>query len=922
MNSLGAGGTGRPPGGRDPVFEASVVRLKEITKKSTGIPIEAFQRFRKVNEHRLRIAHNAGGGGRELANRRSDLVDVIFRELFDHVCSKVTDKRDLSGVSVGAFGGYGRKELNPFSDVDVLFLIETAQPEAWLGEVIRQVTTALWDIGFKVGHSVRSISQSVQLANEDLTTKTSMLECRFLAGTRPLFQKFRARFHKECITGREAQYLAWRLENQKELHERFGGSVYMQEPNVKNGCGGLRDCQNLLWMAMVKEDARSLRRLVQLSILRENEKNKLDAGYDFLLRIRTQMHYLNGRPIDSLTLQLQGKVATAFNYPQKNILRRCEAFMRDYYQHTRNIHLLTETAIGRLDLKPTLRKRSFFQILKRPAAGEKFDGLIARDGQLYPQSREIFQEDPARLMRLFQHAQTRELELSTELMDLIRRRLRLVDRTFQYARVNREVFISILSRKGEVGKILRAMHNTGFLGKYLPEFGALTCLVQHEFFHRYTADEHTLVCIDKLDGVLFSEEKRLFGYRALFQRLDDPAVLYLALLLHDTGKAANRRHHEEVSAELARKVARRIQLSPERRKMLITLVDAHDMLSKTAQSRNLEDTFTITEFAGVVRSRQTLDALMLLTLADGMGTSDENWSDWKESLVWQLYRQTSDYLETGVSAFERRARDRQELQTAVATKLPKDFQAEAEAHFQCMPERYFQSFDSAVIREHLRLFRSFFEKLQQPDSDVLKPEVRWIERPEQGHTEVWVCGWDRPGLLERMAGAFVTARMNILSADVFTRADDLVLDIFRVSDLRNAHTIRPQERALFEKNLRLSLGGETFDFRPLFQKSGGLRAYRLSQEFDLPTKVLVENKLHPLYTLVEIQTPDRPGLLYDLLTAFNQAGVSIELSRITTEMDVALDAFYVTRRDGSKVEHADEIQELQKRLQQFAIERS
>jgi [protein-PII] uridylyltransferase len=353
--------------------------------------------------------------------------------------------------------------------------------------------------------------------------------------------------------------------------------------------------------------------------------------------------------------------------------------------------------------------------------------------------------------------------------------------------------------------------------------------------------------------------------------------------------------------------------------MLLTLVDAHYTLSKTAQSRNLDDPFTVTEFSTIVRNPETLDALMLLTLADGMGTSDQNWSDWKESLVWQLYRQTLSYLKTGDAGLERRQADWNQLLATVLEKLPRDFPEEARAHFEQMPERYFAAFDAETIREHLRLFRRFFERLAGPEENVLHPTVQWIDRPEQGHSEVWVCGWDRTGFLERIAGSFSASGLNILSADVFTRADSLVLDIFRVCDLRHNAISSAKDKARFAEFLNRSQDEEDFDFRPFFQAERGMKFYRLSQEFDLPTKVTVENSFHPLFTLVEIQTPDHPGLLYDLLSAFHEAGASIVLSRITTEMDVALDTFYVTDRSGNKIPDDGTIERLQRLLQKRAV---
>lgn len=900
-------------------LEKTARELSERTRRRRDSPITIFKGFRKVEEQRLRMWHNAGGGGREIARQRSDLVDILFRELFEGVTTSLLPKGLSGRLCVAAFGGYGRRELTPFSDVDILFLQTANRQDKEIEEVIRQTLVLLWDIGFKVGHATRTISQAVKKANEDMITKTSMLESRFLAGDREIFSQFKERFQKECVQGREEEYISWRLANQADLRIKHGPSVFLQEPNVKNGIGGLRDYQSLLWISHFKRGIMTTAKLVEAKILRDTERRLLEKGYDFLLRTRTEMHYLNNRAVDTLTLQLQGRVAVAFNYPQKNILRKVETFMREFYSHTRNIHLLTEAALQRMDAVPVKKTPGLLSMFATKGKSEKFDRFIVRQGRLEPESRDIFHDDPYRMLRAFHHAQVRQLEFHAELSDLIRRRLPLVNRTFQYARAARETFFAILSRKGEVGPILRLMHDLGFLGRYMPEFGALDCLVQHEFYHRYTADEHTLVCIEKLDALLFADTEKLRGYRQIFQKIEDPAILYLALLLHDTGKAANERNHEEASAVLAHKVARRLQLSPERRRMLITLVDSHYVLSKMSQSRNLEDQATVEEFARIVRNRQNLDALMLITLADGMGTSDQNWSDWKEGLVWSLYRKTCQFLEGGPTALLELRRNREEQQQAILRKLGRDFAEEAGAHFQYMPDRYFQMFEYEEIAGHLRLFRTFFENQLKDESLALSPVFHWVPRPEQGHSEVWVCGWDRPRLLERIAGAFLSAQINILSADIFTRSDNLALDIFRVGSTQHQPVTNQKDITRVETRLADSLAFEDFDFTPLISKDARLRTYRLSQEFELPTRITIENSSHPIYTLVDIQTPDRLGLLYDLLRAMGSAGHVIELSRITTEMDVAMDSFYIHSKDGQKITDPAAIKKLQRLLQRAAV---
>jgi len=693
----------------------------------------------------------------------------------------------------------------------------------------------------------------------------------------------------------------------------------MQEPNVKNGCGGLRDYQNLLWISFFKERAPSTADLVRKNLLNEAERRQLDRAYDFLLRLRTELHYFNKRATDVIHLNQQVQLANKLSYSQKNLLRRSEAFMRDYYQHARNIYHVTELLSERMSLDmghPDPKPRSFFGFLRKqpkvPVA-EQFDGFTSRDGRLYAELPNIFNQEPARMMRLFQHLQQRQLRMSPELAQLVRRRLHLVDRTFQYSKAARETFVAICSRKGEVGHILRAMHEVDFLGRYIPEFGQLTCLVQHEFFHRYTADEHTLVCIEKLDHLIDTDEGKLAEYKAIFQRLEDPFVLYLALLLHDTGKAANARIHAEASALYAQKVSRRLQLTPEQRKSLVLLVDHHITLSSTAQRRNLDDPATTAEFAATIKAQPNLDALMLLTLADGQGTGDENWSDWKEGLVWQLYRNTTLYLADGEAFYRQRTIEREELRGGVTRKLGANFSDEIDAHFEYMPERYFQAYSVPEISEHIRLFRSFLEMRDESDSP-LAPAFKWVSHPNRAHSEVWFVGWDRSELLARIAASLSVGHLNILSADVFTRSDSLVLDIFRVCNTKFEAVSDEREISTVEKRLKQSLDTETFDFTPLLAKAMKRRGFHLSQELDFPTRISIDNDAHPVYTLVDIQTPDRLGLLYHLLRVFGEVGVTIALSRIATEKGAAIDSFYVTEAEGRKLRN-DTMFRLQKALQ-------
>jgi [protein-PII] uridylyltransferase len=878
-----------------------------------------YKKFLKVEEYRLRLKHQAGGGGREICARRAELVDVLLQYVFGAAATSARGNEAAEvPLALIALGGYGRGELNPFSDIDVMLLHHQEKKgiSPHLEEMVQQVLYLLWDSGFKVGHSTRSIKEAVAQANQDMRTKTAMLESRFLAGDAELAREFRRQFRSKCVNGYEREYVELRMQDQVARHKKFGDSVYLQEPNLKSGCGGLRDYQNLLWMTYFKEGSLSTNQLVGKDWLSESDQRRIENAYDFLLRLRTALHYATGRATDILHISLQEQIAKRLDYSSGNGQLRSEALMRDYYEHTRNIFRVTERITEQfVSGYVTSKTRSLFSFLPLMRADKTpvGDFFFVRNKQLHPARRDLFRKDPEQMMRAFEIAQERGLDLSPELEDLLSRSLGEITRTFQYARGPRAVFKAILSQKGRVGRILRMMHRVNFLGRYIPEFGQLTCLVQHEFLHRYTADEHTLVCIDKLDALAQTNDPKLIAYRKIFERLEDPFVLYLALLLHDSGKAVGARPHSEASALFAQRVAARLQLSSEQRKSLILLVDHHLTLSMIAQQRNLDDPATVTDFAHIVKHQKNLNPLMLLTLADGQGTSAEGWSDWKESLVWALFHETSRCLADQKSYYEQTKVERESLQTSVTAKLPADFAGEIEAHFEFMPDNYFRASDLPEIIEHLKLFRSFLENVG--GDFPLAPAIQWKAIPEQGHSVVIFCTWERERLLAKVAGSFSVVPLNILSADIFPRGDNVVLGVFRVCDTKARPVTHQRDFTLVEQTLRRALEDESFDFLPLIEKAKR-QSHRLTTGIEFPTRIAIDNKTHPVYALIEIQAPDRIGLLYDVLTCLDREDLLVPLSRINTQAGAAIDTLYVVDRSTrGKITDPHRIGAIQQRLQ-------
>ena len=888
------------------------------TRRPTEV-LPLYKKFLKVEEHRLRLKHQAGGGGREICARRAELVDVLLQYVFGAAASSARGNGAAKvPLALIALGGYGRGELNPFSDIDVMLLHHQEKKgiSPHLEEMVQQVLYLLWDSGFKVGHSTRSIKEAVAQANQDMRTKTAMLESRFLAGDAELAREFRRQFRSKCVNGYEREYVELRMQDQVARHKKFGDSVYLQEPNLKSGCGGLRDYQNLLWMTYFKEGSLSTNQLVGKDWLSESDQRRIEKAYDFLLRLRTALHYATGRATDILHISLQEQIAKLLDCSSGNGQLRSEALMRDYYEHTRNIFRVTERITEQfVSGYVTSKTRSLFSFLPLMRAHKTpvGDFFFVRNKQLHAARRDLFRRDPEQMMQAFRFAQERGLDLSPELEDLLSRSLGQVTRTYQYARGPRAIFKEILSQKGRVGRILRMMHRVDFLGRYIPEFGQLTCLVQHEFLHRYTADEHTLVCIDKLDALAQTNDPKLIAYRKIFEQLEDPFVLYLALLLHDSGKAVGARPHSEASALFAQRVAARLQLSSEQRKSLILLVDHHLTLSMIAQQRNLDDPATVTDFAHIVKHQKNLNPLMLLTLADGQGTSAEGWSDWKESLVWALFHETSRCLEDQKSYYEQTKVERESLQTSVTAKLPADFAGEIEALFEFMPDNYFRASDLPEIIEHLKLFRSFLENVG--GDFPLAPAIQWKAVPEQGHSVVIFCTWERERLLAKVAGSFSVVPLNILSADIFPRGDNVVLGVFRVCDTNARPVTHQRDFTLVEQTLRRALEDESFDFLPLIEKAKR-QSYHLTTGIEFPTRIAIDNKTHPVYALIEIQAPDRIGLLYDVLTCLDRENLLVPLSRINTQAGAAIDTLYaVDRSTRAKITDPHRIRAIQQRLQ-------
>ena len=891
-------------------------RLALPAGRTPGDELPRYRAFLKVETQRLKMLHRAGGGGFAVCHARAAVLDAVVRHIFDALRALHASSSASLKISIVATGGYGRAELNPFSDIDLMILHDSDGLVAVRGKLPPLLAAltgpggliyTLYDIGLKVGSFVRTVDDCVRAANEDMQSKTSLIEARLVTGDEPLFKRMQAVVLTKCIRGFEDDYIAARIADQASRRSKHGNSPLMQEPHIKSGGGGLRDYQNLLWMAFVKYRTRSLADLEARELISPGDARDLHKAYDFLLRTRNELHYHTARAADVLTKSVQPQVAHNLGYHERSPSRRLERLMRDYYAHTRQIDLITRAVEQRLALLPEPRRlpsiRELILTGRRRIKEQSADGFRFAEGVIYATSPRVFKDQPARLMRVFFHCQQRNLRPHPELAARIRHDLdELVNAAFLRDPHVRVTFLEMLRQRGNVAPILRLMHETGFLGRYLPEFGKLTCLVQHEFYHQYTADEHTLVCIEKLDHLFHATARPLNAYADLFREIEHPETLYLALLLHDAGKAGENEDHSEAGARLARRVSRRLGLDGITAHTLGLLIEHHLAMAQVSQRRDLDDPAVARNFAALVQSPETLSMLTLHTVADSLGTSDKLWNGFKDTLLLTLHHRTRESLAGGTEFLRAEARHRKQLADEVRELAPARItDEELHAHFENLPPRYFQIHSPADIVTDLDLANQFMSRQLMEEEKALEPVVRWHDDPDRGCTSMKICTFDRAGLFSKVAGSFTAAGLNILSAHIFTRADGVILDTFHVNDAASGSLTTPACREKFESILIRSLD-EHLDFRPLITRQRiNAPLYQSFEGERMLTEVRFDNDGSESCTVMDIEAEDRVGLLFVISQALSELGLDISLAKINTEKGAAVDSFYITEIDGRKI---------------------
>ncbi len=883
----------------------------------------------------LRARHEQGAPGLEIVHRRATAIDQLLQQLFDTALATYTAAKGKPPalVALAALGGYGRGELSPMSDIDVMFLFpaktKPAAIKPFLEHLSNNILYPLWDCGLKVGHSVRNTDEVFAEARNDVQTLTSLLESRLIAGSTSLYESFAQAYLTFSTTEDPKGYIAARLDDQAQRRAKYGGTVFLQEPDLKNGVGGLRDYQNAVWMARVKLGITRIEELATQNYVRADDLAEFTRAYDFELRVRNELHFLVGRPTDLLDLDLQPRVAQKLGYEEVNLLMRVEHFMQDLYRAAHTIFRVSKLVESRLALtigrdaqggKVSFRDSLLASRFRR---SKRFDGFVLRGSELAAETPAVFKDDPARLIRVFRHRQQLDCELDFHLVNLVRESAPLLTPEVRMSGAVNVSFRAILSEAGAVFPALNLMHECGVLGRFIPEFDGLTCLVQHEFYHRYTADVHTLEAIRQLDLIFTEAEPITLKYREALHETDDPALLYLTLLLHDIGKATGIKGHADKGVTLALPILERLGVSPEGRDLVAFVIKNHLAMARFWQKRDVDDPKTAAAFAELVGDAERLRNLYVHTFCDARGTAASLWNSYKDTLHTRLFMATLDHLSLGdavQATYEKKKHMTQ--QELIARKLPGISEDEIVAHFGLLPERYFIQTDAEEIALHLGMVNRLFKSIATADSvGSLKPIIEWQDDLNRSLTVVNVVTWDRAGLFYKLAGAFSVAGLSILGAKIISRSDHIAIDTFFVVEPGRGAVQNAAAQEVFARTIEAALVSNKDLYPDIVAQARKHAASRYTGTANgealhtsFPPTVEVYQELAMQRTIVEIQARDQIGLLYRLARIISEDGFDITFARIGTERNVAIDTFYIESSDPLQVVDTARLQALRDKL--------
>ncbi|HEB50180.1 MAG TPA: [protein-PII] uridylyltransferase [Desulfobulbus sp.] len=828
-----------------------------------------------------------GISGHELLRQHTAMVDEF---IISHFKASTAVREARGEIALIALGGYGRRELYPFSDIDLL-LLHDRKARKKMQDVAEAVLYPLWDAGFDVGHSVRMVKDAVRFAGEDFFFQVALLDARLLVGSHSLFDALLARYRKKIFDGRRHLFVRTMEDFRAERRRKYGSHSYLLEPHIKEGKGGMRDIQAMLWVAKGVFGLDGLDAMEDSGMLAADDRRAFQESWNMLARIRNRLHYISRRKNDQLIFEYQEEMAAAFGYRDRDGLLAVEHFMRHVYGHLQTIAVITDLFFEHV--------QEVLGLSGGARAEKQLErAIVARNGTIHLVRTDELEKRPYLLMRLFLQAGRTGLPLHHRTRQQVNRHLYLVDDSFRTSRRVARIFMELLVQSAEPMPVLEAMLETGLLTAYIPEFRDVESLAQHDLYHIYTVDRHQLQTVAELKALEKSETD-------LFLTLGSPHLLYLAALLHDIGKG-HHTDHSELGATLVRAIGARLGLPGEELDCLSFLVRYHLFLPENALRRDLDDQDFIEQAAALISNTDRLALLYLLTMADSRATGPSAWSGWKATLLAELFLKVKSCLEAGCG--DRGEAENGEKEgvrwlrgqvTALLGGLEPGIRVEN------LPDDYLLSFTPETVVRHLQVHREEKSRLQQ--QVLIFPEAR------QGYWSLLMMSKDRVGLLAKLCGVLALHNLSVLAAQIFTWPDGTVVDVLDVAPVADSGFDEQDWQGLEHDvnqavNYRLDVGYQLHSRL----SSAGLRPRRRVQQ--LVRKVVVDNETSQRFTVIEVYGGDRPGTLYQLTQTLADFGLDIHRARIATEVEQLIDIFYVAMRSGEKVTDPELLEKVESTL--------
>ena len=838
----------------------------------------------------------AGKDGVALAEELTAEVEAMVMDLLQHHLGAVRSDA-LSGIAVLATGGFGRREFAPHSDLDLLFLCPEA-PDAGIEDLAGAILHPLWDAKIDAGHAVRSVSDALELPATDLTAATALLDARFLAGDRALSDKFLALYGGK-VAGSTPDGLVSRLRaEQRARHSRFGDTIFLLEPDLKSGPGGLRDLCAGRWAALARFGTGSPRALEGLGEMSARQAAALEAAREWLLKVRIAVHLAAGRRQDQLRFDLQEEIAPMLYGDVKvppgdirpAVAPAVEALMHHFQRHAKAVNRESERLMQRASADPSHTP----EVVPIAAEGGGHDpSFELRDGMLEVKDAEVFARQPSELIRIFQVAVPLGAMLGLRTRDLIAEGADHQGQALRDDPRSGPLFLQLLTdnRDWATPSRLEQMQDLGLLGALMPEWEPVTGRVQHDVYHVYTVDQHSLYAVAMMKALARGEH--IDQHPDLSQEIlevERPVALYLATLLHDIGKPLGRNHSAR-GAAVAPQIAARLGLDEDDCRRIEFMVREHLVMGHTSQRRDLEDPSLITHFAELCGDQEGLRELFLLTFCDIVSTAPGNLTSWKDELLCDLFRRTMTHLRRGPDLLQsERAKLLRRRQKQAAEHLGEDPDAPAmKRFFASLPQRYFMENSVGRIANHVRLMRGRKGSCEMEVTHQLR----------RGYTELVVIADDVPGLLAKLTGVLFANRIDILDAAIYSREavghgdKGEALDIFRVRRPPDGAVTDEGRLAAIRRDLEAVLEGRITVEKLVASRPVGPSLYERAKPEVPPTEVKTDNDISPDFTVIDIFTEDRPGVLYNIARTLHEQGLDIHRSKVGVEADRVADIFYV-----------------------------